>query len=93
MTDRRCCVTEALAVVLGLLRSRSGLEIGEVTVRFGGFVGLGALAVGCTLAVWFGGVCGPCVGIFDRSEIGEVTVRFGGFVGPGAPTVGCTLAV
>jgi hypothetical protein len=30
-------------------------EIGEVTVRFGGFVGLGAPAVGCTLAIWFGG--------------------------------------
>jgi hypothetical protein len=30
-------------------------EIGEVTVRLGGFVGPRAPAVGCTLAVWFGG--------------------------------------
>jgi hypothetical protein len=30
-------------------------EIGEVTVRLGGFVGPGAPAVGCTLTVWFGG--------------------------------------
>ena len=31
------------------------LEIAEVTVRLGGFVGPRALVVGCTLAVWFEG--------------------------------------
>jgi hypothetical protein len=30
-------------------------EIGEATVWFRGFVGPGAPAVGCALAVWFGG--------------------------------------
>jgi hypothetical protein len=48
------------------------------------------------LALTFGSprnVCGPCVGISDRSEIGEVTIWFGGFVGLGAPVVGCTLAI
>jgi hypothetical protein len=54
---------EHLALTFGSPTSVCGLcirisdrsEIGEVTVRFRGFVGPGAPVVGCTLAIWFGG--------------------------------------
>jgi hypothetical protein len=59
----RCEQRELLALAFGCLVGVCGpcvgisgrSEIGEVTVRFGGFVGSGASAVGCTLVVWFGG--------------------------------------